>query len=108
MVILEDMDKYNVKMGGDIKRWADHYPFPAASKFEGKRDIRPLSIIITSNYHPRDIWDDPQTYGPIMRRFKLVEYHAVQPDVEPDEPDILTIQRHLHMTPHDQYEDEVI
>lgn len=70
-VVIEDFDKYQKEMGGDIKRWADRYPFKAPIK-GGYLDIRPKRIIITSNYHPREIWDDPMTYEPLERRFTFV------------------------------------
>lgn len=76
VVIVEDVDKYDVKLGRYIKLWADHYAFPADSKHQGKIDIRPKKIIITSNYSPEEIWGDEKTYGPINRRFKLVEYET--------------------------------
>lgn len=78
VVIVEDVDKYDVKLGRYLKLWGDHYAFPADMKNQGKLDIRPQKVIITSNYNPRDIWDDEKTYEPIERRYKLVTYHDVQ------------------------------
>lgn len=72
-VIIEDLDIYDKALGGDIKRWADHYHFPAEYKGGVKR-IRPKKIIITSNYPPEGIWDDDETVGPIRRRFGVVHF----------------------------------
>lgn len=74
VVIVEDVDKYDVRLGRYIKLWGDHYSFPACFKHQGKLDIRPKKIIITSNYEPSDIWNDPRTSEPIERRYKKIEY----------------------------------
>jgi len=74
VVIIEDLDIYHVKLGYYLKIWSDHYPFPANVKGSRELLIRPKRIIVTSNYHPRSIWTDVQTLGPIERRFHLIEY----------------------------------
>lgn len=74
VVIIEDIDKYHVKLGYYLKIWSDHYPFPGNMKGSGSQMIRPKKIIITSNYQPAEIWDDEQTIDPITRRFKLIPY----------------------------------
>lgn len=73
VVIIDDFDKYQVKQGGDMKRWLDKYPFKAQVK-GGYLDIRPKKIIVTSNYHPSEIWSDEQTLGPILRRVKVIHH----------------------------------
>lgn len=78
VVIIEDVDKYDVKLGRYLKLWGDHYAFPADMKNQGKLDIRPKKVIVTSNYTPREIWDDDKTSDPIMRRYKLINYYDVQ------------------------------
>lgn len=36
--------------------------------------IRPKHVIVTSNYHPEDIWSDDQiTLSCILRRFTVIE-----------------------------------
>lgn len=74
VVIIEDVDKYDVKLGRYFKLWGDHYAFPADMKNQGKRDIRPRKVIITSNYLPEEIWDDEKTWQPIRRRYKVTKY----------------------------------
>jgi len=76
-VIIEDVDKYDLKLGRYLKLWGDHYAFPADFKHQGKLDIRPKKMIITSNYAPREIWTDEKTYGPIERRYRVIEYGEV-------------------------------
>jgi len=72
-VIIEDFDKYQVKQGGDMKRWLDKYPFQAPVK-GGYLLIRPKKIVVTSNYTVREIWADEQTAGPIERRVRVIHH----------------------------------
>ena len=70
LVIIDDFDKYNLKQSGDMKRWLDIYPFQAQMK-GSMMMIRPKRIVVTSNYHPDEIWDDELTRGAIVRRCEL-------------------------------------
>lgn len=70
-VLIEDIDPTHSYLGHDLKIWADHYPFRAETK-GGSMLIRPPNIVVTSNYHPRDIWPDPNMHDPILRRFKIL------------------------------------
>jgi len=36
--------------------------------------IRPKKIIITSNYHPSEIWEDSKTLDPVVRRVQLIQF----------------------------------
>ena len=72
-VIIDDFDKYQVSQGGDLKRWLDKYPFQAQHK-GGSQLIRPDQIIVTSNYHPEDIWTDDITCSAIARRVILKHF----------------------------------
>jgi len=71
VVYLEDFDVYQIKWGGMMKRLADRWPMQASIKGSMKY-IRPKMVIVTSNYTPEQIWTDPQTVEPLLRRFKLV------------------------------------
>lgn len=72
-VLLDDLDKEHHKwIGHTLKQWADHYPFTAPVKGAATR-IRPKRIVVTSNYHPASIWEDPQILEPILRRFKIID-----------------------------------
>ena len=75
-VIIDDFDKFQVKQGGDMKRWLDRYPFQAEVK-GGMELIRPKVIIVTSQYHPNEIWDDEKTVDAIMRRVTLLDADSV-------------------------------
>lgn len=85
-VIIDDLDKKHDYMGYHLKIWADRYAFNAEIK-GSSRFIRPKVICVTSNYHPKEIWDDDSTLGPIMRRFKIVHFRSLRDVVfgDPDE-----------------------
>jgi len=75
VVLLEDIQPEHACLGYHFKIWADHYPYTAEIKGTAAK-IRPQKIVVTSNYHPRDIWADPNILGPIMRRFRM-HHHEV-------------------------------
>lgn len=72
VVLLDDLDKFDIKLGGKLKHWADAYPFIGESKGSSMK-IRPKRIFVTSQYRIEDIWDDHQTRDALHRRFIVIE-----------------------------------
>lgn len=72
-VIIDDLDIKHEVMAHHLKLWADKYSFPAESK-NHSMIIRPKNVIVTSNYHPREIFKDAGSLEPILRRFKVTRF----------------------------------
>lgn len=72
IVVLEDFDQNQACLGYYLKIWADRYPFLGEVKGAG---VYPnyKCFIVTSNYHPSEIWTQKQMLEPILRRFRIVE-----------------------------------
>jgi len=70
-VILEDIDPRHNCLGHHLKLWTDRYSFLAEMKGSAIA-IRPLKIIITSQYCIGDIFDDPLTVDALTRRMEVM------------------------------------
>lgn len=86
-MLLDDFGLEHHVLGHHLKRWADHYPFKVEIKGLTS-NARPVRIVVTSNYHPKDIWGEkPQDLEAIVRRFNII-YKG--PPIEP--PPILNFK----------------
>jgi len=83
-VVIEEADPKNMEHLADrLKVWADRYPFPGEIKGGRIEGIRPLKIIVTSNYSPEECFQSPSDLEPILRRFKVVRFGPVIPNISP-------------------------
>lgn len=72
IIHLADFGKEHSCLGHHIKIWFDLYSFPAERK-NGGLNIRFKKGVVTSNYHPREIWpDDDKLLEAITRRFTII------------------------------------
>lgn len=58
-----------------LKEWCDHHPFSAETK-GSSMNIRPVKIIVTSNYTLEECFGHDRTglYEPLSRRFQIREF----------------------------------
>jgi len=74
VVIIEEFELEHKILVHYLKKWLDIYPFQAEVKGSMIK-IRPKLIVVTSNYHPSEIWQDLKGhYYPLMRRLRVIEF----------------------------------
>ena len=75
VIVIDDIDPNHAEKSGIgfyLKIWGDHYAFNAEVK-GGMLKVRPQTVIVTSQYHPRDVFRDHETLSAIVRRFKVMQ-----------------------------------
>lgn len=75
-ILIEDVDPNHACLGHHFKLWADKYPYRAETK-GSSMFIRPTAVVVTSQYHPSQIWPDKETYDAIMRRYRVIRFDIV-------------------------------
>lgn len=70
-ILIDDVDKQGTGLSHYLKRWADRYPCSGEVK-GGNTQLHHDRLWVTSNYHPKDLWDDEELVKAITRRFKMV------------------------------------
>lgn len=75
-VLIDDIGPECIK-ADHLKRWLDKRKFKAEVKF-GSVDIRPKVIIITSNYHPSEIWPKEADHKPILDRVEVIHMEKLK------------------------------
>jgi len=74
VVIIEEWSPKNEVTASSLKIWADRYPFTAQIKGGVLQKIRPLKIIVLSNYRLSDCFPDHRDAEPLQRRFKEIRF----------------------------------
>jgi len=97
VVAIEEWSPKNECTGSFLKIWADRYPFTGQIKGGSLQRIRPVKLIILSNYEIDDCFPDRRDAEPLHRRFTVLRfprdrseariralaYHtSLEPDVE--------------------------
>lgn len=71
-IVMEDLDTVGTGLSHYLKIWADKWPCTGEVK-GGTVNLRHHVFIVTSNYHPADLWpQDPVLVAAITRRFELI------------------------------------
>lgn len=71
IVILDDLDKNGACLGHYFKIWADKWACTGEIK-GGTVPLQHRVFIVTSNYLPTELWEDPTLIAAITRRFYFV------------------------------------
>jgi len=76
IVAIEEWSPKNECTGSQLKIWADRYPFTGQIKGGSLKKIRPLKIIVLSNYTIEECFPAKEDHLPLKRRFKVTNFSA--------------------------------
>lgn len=77
VVCLDDFDpKHGEYLDYYLKIWADHYSFNAEVK-GGMLRIRPVTVVVTSQYSIEACFKDPEAVAAVKRRFKVKRWEPM-------------------------------
>lgn len=74
VVIIEEWSPKNEVSGAQLKVWADRYPFPGQIKGGTLTRIRPIKVIVLSNYTISECFEHHQDRDPLYRRFHELHF----------------------------------
>jgi len=77
VVIYEDLDKDHKHQIAELKLITDYSPVQVKISY-GYMKVCPRTVVVTSNYHPSQIWSDHTSLNPIYRRFKIVHCKSLK------------------------------
>jgi len=81
VVAIEEWSPKNECTGSMLKIWADRYPFTGQVKGGSLKKIRPMKIIVLSNYTIKECFPNSQDHEPLLRRFKCIEFKTFLDDI---------------------------
>jgi len=80
VVAIEEWSPKNECTGSQLKIWADRYPFTAQIKGGSMQRVRPVKIIVLSNYTIDQCFMDSRDAEPIKRRFTELQFPHQESD----------------------------
>lgn len=72
-VIIDEWSPVHSVLANHLKQWADHHAFAAEVK-GGSKCLRPVKIIVTSNYSIEECFPDAADHLPLKRRFQVLHF----------------------------------
>lgn len=74
--MIEDLDKKHHVLDYHLKLWADRYHCPGETK-GGMVPLTHEKLIVTSQYHPNELFEAEETRAAINRRFQIHHFASL-------------------------------